>query len=182
MSAITRRSALGTFALVGAAVVGGGIGLLRPVHRKVAVPPVPPPDALVTAVNDSRRLAAAYTGALPRDPANTGLLTSLGSDVAAHEAALLALLEKYPGWRYEQSLPTRPTASPSGSATPYPSPPSGPAIQPGGDALRAALSQVSATAARACASWPATEPNAAEAVGLLASISATLATHVQALS
>lgn len=179
MPDITRRSLLGTFVLGASVAAGAGAGLLRPVHHKIAVPPTPPPDALVIALNDSRRLEAAYTAALPRDPADQALLTSLRSDVTEHQRALLALLETYPGWRYEQALPTT-TLGPS--ATPYPSPTPGAPIAVGGDALRAALAKAAASLATACVGWPATEPNASEAIGLLGSMSATLATHVQALS
>lgn len=170
---------LATVGLGAAALAGGAAGLVRPVRHKVAIPPVPPPDALVIALSDVRRLEAAYTAAMTRDPADAPLLTSLRSDVRAHADALGALLERYPGWRYEQSLPS---PIPSATASPYPSPPSGPPIAGSGVALRAALSDVSASTGRACLAWPATEPNALEAVGLLGSISAALATHLEVLS
>lgn len=170
---------LATIGLGAATVAGGAAGLARPVHHKMAVPPAPPPDALVIALSDVRRLDVAYTAALTRDPADAGLLTSLRSDVRAHADALMALLERYPGWRYEQSLPT-PTQG--ATASPYPSPSSSPSIGGSGAALRAALSEISASTGRACVTWPATESHALEAVGLLGSIAATLATHLEVLS
>jgi len=176
MSTISRRSALTRLGLVGAAGAGIALGFLRPVHKKVALPPPPPPAALVAALAAHSRLAAGYRQAADENPDRADLLSALGSDVTAQLQAITAVLERYPGWRYEQ---TSPTPHPVGTyvTTPFPTPSPRPPIPSGTQALAQACDQTASALAAACVAWPAGEPNAADVVPLLGSISASVASH-----
>jgi hypothetical protein len=160
MVEISRRTLFGRAILSGGVLLGAGLGLSRTVHRKVPVPPPPPPATLLAALSAQRSLLSGYdsTAGAPA-PA----LPALRSDVAAHGAALQALLELYPGWRLA------PTVAPG-----QPVPATTAALARASAALSSSLS---ATAL----GWPIGEPHADEVVPTLASISAALQTHAQVL-
>jgi hypothetical protein len=169
MANISRRTLFNRTLLLVAAGGGAAIGLTKPVHHKVAVPPAPAPAALIAALDTQKRLLGGYDAALAANPGQA-TLTALRSDIAAHGAALRAVLETYPGWRYAQSRPsTTPSSTPEAVA--------------GAPAALAAASKVGAAAAsKACLAWPAGESQAAQVVPLLGCIAACLTTHAGVLS
>jgi hypothetical protein len=183
MAEISRRALFGRGLLAAGAGIGALLGLTRAVHHRVAVPPPPPPSALTAALHSQRNLLAGYQQA---DLAELPAGAALQADVQAHGDALLALLERYPGWRLTEAASSEPTSSttgssPAGSGGTSPStaaaaPPSTPA------ALTAASRTAAAALAASCQHWPAGEPQAALVVPVLGSIAACLDTHVQVLS
>jgi hypothetical protein len=187
MAEISRRTLFNRALLASAVGAGALLGLTRPVHHRRAVPPAPPPAALVAALD--RQLLAGYDRMLvgPKTvpgPAGPAGLGGLRADVAAHGDALRALLERYPGWR----LSSRRAAADAASASP---PTVGTAAnrQTGNPevagtvpALAAASRAGAAAAAVSCLDWPGTDPNAPLVVPLLASISASLSSHLQVLA
>jgi hypothetical protein len=167
MANISRRTLFSRTLLLAALGGGAAAGLTRSVHHKVAVPPPPPPAALVAARDTQKRLLAGYDGALAATPGDATLM-ALRADIVAHGDALNAALESYPGWRYARSQP-----SPSTPVTPG----------VGSKAALAAASKAGADAgSKACVSWPASDPQAAQIVPLLGSIAACLSTHAAVLS
>jgi len=157
MAEITRRALLGTVGAVAAAGVGAALGLVRPVHHPVPVPPAEPPAALTEALVRQQRLLADYGPAAGL----TGRTAGLRAEVAEHGDAIRALLELYPGWRLHPTVP-----SPVAGASPG----------------LAAGSRAVADALRTTAlQWPATEPHAVQVVPVLASIAASLSCHAQVL-
>jgi hypothetical protein len=170
---------------VAAAAAGSALGLNRTLHHKVAVPPPAPPAELVALLSIHVQLQADCDAIVAADPAETSKLGPLRSDLAAHQAALRAVLENYPGWRYEQApqgSPSSGAASASGSS-PGPASPA-PTVASLTVALRAQASQLST----ACANWPpdnssspqtaAGSASAVEVVGLLGSMAACLNVHL----
>src|SRR5213080_2328625 len=105
MTYISRRTLFNRTLLLVAAGGGAAIGLTKTVHHKVAVPPAAPPVPLTAALDTQRRLLGGYDAALSASPGHP-TLTALRADIAAHGAALRAVLEDYPGWRYAQSRPS----------------------------------------------------------------------------
>jgi hypothetical protein len=173
MNEISRRTLLSRGLVVVAIGGGAALGVTKSVHHKVAVPPPPPPDALVAALTNQRRLLAGYDAALAARPDQVGRLTPLRADIAAHGAALRAVLEQYPGWRYAQSQPSV-GPSPGGLVRP--------AIAGELGALAQASKQDAASVTTACVKWPAGEPQAGQVVPLLGSIAACLTSHAGVLS
>ena len=196
MAEISRRSALGAAVVVLAGAGGAALGVTRRVHHKIAVPPPPPPKALTDLLAGEQRLLAGYDTALAGNPA--GVISSLRADIASHIDALHALLEFYPGWRLAQRGPsatgsssastsgtasgaTAGSASGSTAATPTAStagPPLGGTTADLAEATRA----LAAGASTACIGWRAADQRGNEAVPLLGSIAACLATHLEALT
>jgi hypothetical protein len=169
MTNISRRTLFNRTLLLAAAGGGAAIGLTKTVHHRVAVPPAAPPAALAAALDTQQRLLGGYDAALAANPGHA-TLTALRADIAAHGAALRAVLEDYPGWRYAQS---RPSATPTAATSP---------VAGSAAALAAASKAAAATASKACLSWPAGEPQAARVVPLLGCIAACLTTHAGVLS
>jgi hypothetical protein len=182
MAEISRRT-LFNRAMLGSALAGGGLlGLTRPIKRKVAVPPPPPPAALTAALARQRSLLDGYDQVLASRPVRPEL-ASLRADVAAHGAALRAVLQHYPGWRLAGSSPVPASRPPGSGTTPRSSATSGTTAPVGTVAALAAASRSAAAAAgRACLDWPATEAHAGEAVPLLGSIAACLTSHARVLA
>lgn len=187
MADISRRTLFNRGLLVLAVGGGGLFGLSRTVHHKVAVPPGPPPTALTAALEAQRRLLSGYdtVGSSARPE-----LVGLRRDVAAHGDALRGLLEFYPGWRLGAGTSTAPpggTASTSAPATTASSGTTSSTVAPDRPVpatiaeLAIASRQASLAAAHSCAGWREAEPNAAQVVPVLGSISACLATHGQVL-
>jgi len=175
MANISRRTLLNRTLLLGALGVGAATGVTRSVHHKLAVPPPPPPAALTDALNRQRQLLAGYDAAVQVSP-NDAVLAALRSDVSAHGSALRATLERYAGWRYQQSRPSSATTASAGTAD-------GSAPVAGTKNALAAASKTASTAARqAGLAWPVGEVEAATAVPLLGSIAASLATHAAVLA
>jgi hypothetical protein len=156
---ISRRAWLVT-GLVAVVAAGGGVAsaLLRP--AAIDGRPPGPPDWLISAVDREQSLLRTTDAAIRADATLVTRLQPLRSDHTAHLQALQALLARYPA------------NSTSGSApTPFPTPAS-----PGAAAVRAA----EVAAARATATAARTVPGGT--AGLLASIAACEATHVELLS
>jgi hypothetical protein len=189
MAEISRRTLFNRALLASAVGAGALLGLTRPVHHRRAVPPAPPPAALVAALDRQQQLLAGYDRMLagPKTvpgPAGPAGLGGLRADVAAHGDALRALLERYPGWR----LSSRRAAADAASASP---PTVGTAANrqtgnpevAGTVSAQAAASKAGAAAAAVSSlDWPGTDPNAPLVVPLLASISASLSSHLQVLA
>ena len=95
------------------------------------------------------------------------------ADVTAHGDALRALLEQYPGWRLARSGRRLDRST---------SPSSGPAVPTSVAELASELGRDVAGADRDRAAWPADEANAVTVVPTLASIAASLSTHVAVLA
>jgi hypothetical protein len=170
MAEISRRTVMSRSLLVVAVAGGAVLGMTKSVHHRVAVPPPPAPTGLTVALSLQRSLLSGYDTALAGVGGDSAKLNPLRADIAAHGTALEAILQRYPGWRLAQSTP-----SPSASASAV-------AVDGTIQALRSASKTASARLAASCLAWPSTEQNAAEAVPLLGSISACLATHVEVLS
>lgn len=187
MAAITRRALLSRTLLV--AAVGGGAlaGLTRSVTHRVAAPPAAPPAVLTSALGRQQALLDGYDRVVAAGGGQTALLRGLQADVEQHGAALRALLERYPGWRLaraDSSAPRSGTATPSAAtgSTATGSTAASPPV-PATAAGLAAASTSAASALRSSAlSWPTAEAHAAQVVPVLASISASLSTHVQVLA
>lgn len=171
MASISRRTLLSRSALAAGVVVGAGLGLARPVHHKVAVPPPAPPAALTDALARQQSLLAGYD-AVPDAPAG------LKADVTAHGQAIRALLENYPGWRLSQAASTS-SASPTPYAT---STGSAPAVPHSTAELAAGSTTMAKTLVAAVQTWPTEDANATVVVPTLASIAASLTTHAQVLA
>jgi hypothetical protein len=169
MTNISRRTLFNRTLLLVAAGSGAAIGLTKTVHHKVALAPAAPPAALTAALDTQQRLLGGYDAALAANPGHA-TLTALRADIAAHGAALRAVLEDYPGWRYAQS---RPSAAPTTAASP---------VAGSAAALAAASKAGATTATNACLSWAPGEPQAARVVPLLGCIAACLTTHAGVLS
>lgn len=183
---ISRRTLLSrSFLLVGAAV-GGGLGLTRTIHHKVAVPPPAPPAALVAALVAHRTLLAGYDALLDAGPpsANAAKLTNLRGQVASQNDALAAALDRYPGWRLHPSS-GQPTvggkaSGPGTNASAVPT--TVPADGAGVAGLLSATRSAARTLSVTCRDWPLGEPEAATVVPLLGSISASLSTQLVVLA
>jgi hypothetical protein len=181
MVEISRRALFGRGLLAAGAGIGALLGLTRAVHHRVAVPPPPPPSALTAALHSQRNLLAGYQQA---DLAELPAGAALQADVQAHGDALLALLERYPGWRLSPgraatAADSAPSPAGGTAASRQPTDSDVPATVP---ALAAASKAGAAAAAANCLAWPATDSNAALVVPLLASISASLSSHLQVLA
>jgi hypothetical protein len=168
MTNISRRTLFSRTLLLVAAGGGAAIGLTKTVHHKVAAPPAPPPAALTAVLDTQKRLLGGYDAALAASPGHA-TLSALRADIAAHGAALRAVLEDYPGWRYAQNGPS---PTPSAAAT----------VAGSTAALAAASKAGAATATKSCVGWPAGEAQAARVVPLLGCIAACLTTHAGVLS
>ncbi|MDQ1721381.1 MAG: hypothetical protein QOI26_1115 [Pseudonocardiales bacterium] len=186
MAEISRRTLFNRALLLGAVGAGALLGLTRPVHHRSAAPPAPPPAELVAALDRQRQLLAGYDRILAGRNAVPGPagLAGLRSDVAAHGEALRALLERYPGWRLSPgraatAADSAPSPAGGTAASRQPTDSDVPATVP---ALAAASKAGAAAAAANCLAWPATDSNAALVVPLLASISASLSSHLQVLA
>jgi hypothetical protein len=104
---LTRRGALlGAAGIVVAGGAGAGIAALRH-HPKPATPPVPP-AALVAALEAERSLVARVAVVSAAVPAQRTLLAQLISDHHAHEQALVAALNDFPG-AAQSVVPNAPT-------------------------------------------------------------------------
>lgn len=169
MADISRRTLLSRSMLAGGVVIGAAVGFGRHVHHKVAVPPPAPPAELTRALTKQQALLAGYdeVGAAP---------AGLKADVTAHGDALRALLELYPGWRLAQQPPAGPTNSPATSS------PSGTAVPASVAGLATASAALATALTDAVQTWPAADAHAATVVPTLASIAASLSTHVQVLT
>lgn len=179
MADISRRSALSAVVVVLAGAGGAALGLTRRIHHKVAVPPPPPPRVLTDLLAGEQRLLAGYDTALAGNPA--GVISSLRADVASHIDALHALLEFYPGWRLLQRGQPAGNAG-SGSASPNPTGSAEPPLGGTTTALAAATRALAAGASAGCIGWHSSDQHGNEAVPLLGSIAACLATHLEALT
>jgi hypothetical protein len=169
MVEISRRTLLSRTVLIAAAAAGAGLGVTRAVHHKVALPPPPPPQRLTALLSTQLRLLTGYQRAVTTLPDEAARLDPLRSDVAAHGDALRGLLENYPGWRLNPTVPP-------GSSS------SAPAVAATVAGLAAASKAAAAAFSAGCLAWPATEQHAGQIVPLLGSISACLDTHGQVLS
>jgi hypothetical protein len=169
MVEISRRTLLSRTVLVAAAAAGTGLGVTRTVHHRVALPPAPPPQRLTALLSTQVRLLTGYQRAVTALPDQAVRLDPLRSDVAAHGDALRGLLENYPGWRLNPTLP------PAGAS-------SAPAVVATVAGLTAASKAAAAAFSAACLAWPVTEQHASQIVPMLGSISACLDTHGQVLS
>lgn len=167
----------GSLVLAGAA--GGAVlGVTRPVHHRIAVPPAPPPAALTLALTDHRALLDSYD-AVSAAPGAPAAMAGLRGDIAAHVEALRAVLEVYPGWRYAQAAGTTATAAVTPSAS---GSPTGTAAVTTVAGLHAAVLTATTRVQGVCLGWPVDEPHANQVVPLLGSIAACLVTHAEVLS
>ncbi|MDQ1737479.1 MAG: hypothetical protein QOH56_3730 [Pseudonocardiales bacterium] len=169
MVEISRRTLLSRTVLVAAAAAGTGLGVTRTVHHRVALPPTPPPQRLTALLSTQVRLLTGYQRAVTALPDQAARLDPLRGDVAAHGDALRGLLENYPGWRLNPTLP------PAGAS-------SAPAVVATVAGLTGASKAAAAAFSAACLTWPVTEQHASQIVPMLGSISACLDTHGQVLS
>ncbi|MDQ1751327.1 MAG: hypothetical protein QOE71_2383 [Pseudonocardiales bacterium] len=168
MVEISRRTLLSRTVLVAAAAAGTGLGVTRAVHHKLALPPAPPPQRLTALLSTQVRLLTGYQRAVTALPDQAALLDPLRSDVAAHGDALRGLLENYPGWRLNPTLPPAGSSSATVAATVA--------------GLTAASKAAAAAFSAGCLAWPVTEQHASQIVPMLGSISACLDTHGKVLA
>lgn len=173
MPVISRRTLLGRSVLGVGVLAGVGLGLTKGVHHKVALPPAAPPARLTAALEAHRTLLAGYDTVLKSS--SSARLKALRSDVAAQVGALRALLEHYPGWRYETRGTGTPSASPTTTAPTTEPPPASAA----GLATRSAA-QAGRLRATVLA-WPSGTDDAEQVLTVLGSIAAALDTHVTVL-
>lgn len=179
MTTISRRTLLSRTVVGAAVLVGAAAGVGRRVHHRVAVPPAPPPAALVAVLTAQGRLLDGFDQVVATGAA-AAVLPALRADIEAHGSALRALLEAYPGWRYRAIAAGSggPSASPSPStAAPVETPVAGDTAQ-----LVAGIAALATLAARTCQQWPAGEQQAAQVVPLLGSMAAALRSQQDVLS
>jgi hypothetical protein len=166
----SRRAVLSGAVVVTAAVIGGSAGAARHVHHRVAVPPEPAPAGLTGALARHQALESAVAAVLSGAAASgissqqTTQLHSFQVDLASQSAALAAVLESYPGWRWSQQ---NPAPVPAVSAT----------VAATAAGIRAASAAQSKTLESSCRAWPLDEAQAARVVPLLGSLCASLNVH-----
>jgi hypothetical protein len=176
MTVISRRALMSRGALAAAVVAGAALGFTRTVHHKVAEPPPPAPVELTGALRIQDELLADYQALAAAGGPQTALLTALRSDVAAQRDAVVAILQLYPGWRFQQAASA---SSPSTSAQPSTSgQPSSSGVAAGSVAeLKSAIGAATRYFSKAALEWPGASANADKVVPLFGSIAAGLTTQ-----